>query len=107
MPLMRGAAATAGLILTAIVVVATACGRDAPDTSCDLLVVNDTECTVVVFVDGARAFAVGPHSDRSLEEIGRGRHVLEATNSRGDLIERRLIDLSAGEDFVWTISHCP
>jgi hypothetical protein len=106
MRLVRRAAAVARLLVGGVLVVAAACNRSLPEAACDLLVVNDIACTIVVFVDGRRAFAVAPRSERTLEDVGTGRHVLEATNSRGDLIERRPIELALGEDFVWTITRC-
>jgi len=103
---VRHATAVAHLLVGAVLVAGVACDRSLPEAACDLLVVNDTTCTIVVFVDGRRAFALAPRSDRTLEDVGNGRHVLEATNSRGDLIERQPIELAVGEDFVWTITHC-
>ncbi len=106
MHLVRRAAAVARLLVGVALVAGAACDRALPEAACDLLVVNDTACTIVVFVDGRRAFAVAPRSDRTLEDVGTGRHVLEAIDSRGNLIERRPIELAGGEDFVWTITHC-
>ncbi len=45
-------------------------------------------------------------SDRTLDEVGPGRHVLEALDPQGRLVQRRVIELATGEDFYWTLDHC-
>jgi hypothetical protein len=83
-----------------------ACNQELFDTECDVVVFNDTSCNVVVYVDGRRAFTVRPGIDRTLEDIGPGRHVLEALEGSGRVVERRTVELAIGEDFYWTLGHC-
>lgn len=77
------------------------------DTENDLVVLNDSACNIVVFVDGRQAFDLRAGSDRTLDDIGTGRHVLEALDSGGTLVERRSIELAGGEDYYWILSTCP
>ena len=93
------------LSLSTILLLA-ACNQELFDTECDVVVFNDTSCNVVVYVDGRRAFTVRPGIDRTLEDIGPGRHVLEVLDGSGRLVERRTIELAIGEDFYWTLGHC-
>ena len=83
-----------------------ACSEDMFDAESDLVVLNDSVCEVVVYVDGREAFAVKPGSDRTLDDIGNGRHVLEALDHQGSLIERRSVELAGGEDFYWILDDC-
>jgi hypothetical protein len=83
-----------------------ACSEDMFDAESDLVVLNDSVCDVVVYVDGREAFAVEPGSDRTLDDIGNGRHVLEALDHQGSLIERRSVELAGGEDFYWILDDC-
>jgi hypothetical protein len=83
-----------------------ACSEDMFDAESDLVVLNDSVCEVVVYVDGREAFVVKPGSDRTLDDIGNGRHVLEALDSRGGVIERRNVELAGGEDFYWILDDC-
>lgn len=83
-----------------------ACSEDMFDAESDLVVLNDSVCDVVVYVDGREAFSVRPGSDRTLDDIGPGRHVLEALDRQGSVIERRSVELAGGEDFYWILSDC-
>ncbi len=76
------------------------------DAESDLVVLNDSVCEVVIYVDGREAFPIDPGSDRTLDDIGSGRHVFEALDARGNVIERRSVDLAAGEDFYWILDDC-
>lgn len=82
------------------------CNGDVFDAECDLVVVNDSACDLTVFVDGREAFDLGAGSDRTLDDIGPGQHVIEALNVHGALVERRSIDLTASEDYYWIVSDC-
>ncbi|MBP1621213.1 MAG: hypothetical protein H6Q02_1980 [Acidobacteria bacterium] len=82
------------------------CGGDPADDESDLAVVNDSACDLVVYVDGREALPVPAGSDATLDDIGSGRHVVEALDRRGGLVERRSIELAVGEDFYWTIDDC-
>ncbi|MBW2531150.1 MAG: hypothetical protein JRI55_06690 [Deltaproteobacteria bacterium] len=76
------------------------------DAECDLVVLNDSACDLTVFVDGREAFQVRAGSDRTLDDIGGGRHVLEVLDERGGLVERRSVDLASGEDYYWILDDC-
>jgi hypothetical protein len=83
-----------------------ACSEDMFDAETDLVVLNDSVCQVVIYVDGREAFPIEPGSDRTLDDIGNGRHVFEALDARGNVIERRSVDLAPGEDFYWILDDC-
>lgn len=83
-----------------------ACKEDLMDSECNLVVLNESRCNLSVYVDGQEAFAVRAGSDRTLDEVGPGRHVLEALDPQGRLVQRRVIELATGEDFYWTLDHC-
>lgn len=94
------------LVALGAVLLLPACTEDMLDAENDLVVLNDSSCDVVVYVDGRKAFDVKSGSDRTLDDIGGGRHVFEALDGRGRLIERRSVELAGGEDFYWTLSAC-
>jgi hypothetical protein len=77
------------------------------DSQSDLVVMNDSQCEVTVSVDGWEACTVGRKASRTVDSIGAGRHVLEAKDNLGRLIERRYVDLRRGEDYYWYIDSCP
>jgi hypothetical protein len=83
-----------------------ACKEDLLDSECNLVVLNESSCNYSIYVDGQEAFAVRAGSDRTLDEVGPGRHVLEALDPQGRLVQRRVIELATGEDFYWTLDHC-
>lgn len=93
-------------LIMAFAVGLAACNSDVFDAESDLVVVNDSACDLVVYVDGREAFDVKAGSDRTLDDIGTGRHVIEALNSRGSLVERRSIELTSGEDYYWIVDDC-
>jgi len=83
-----------------------ACTEDMFDAENDLVFLNDSACDVVVYVDGREAFTVKAGSDRTLDDIGNGRHVLEALDHQGALVERRSVELAGGEDYYWILNDC-
>ena len=83
-----------------------ACKENLLDSECNLVVLNESRCNLSIYVDGREAFAVRRGSDRTLDEVGPGRHVLEALDPQGRLVQRRVIELATGEDFYWTVDHC-
>jgi hypothetical protein len=97
---------TLALGLLACCVALHGCGDELFDSQCNLVTLNDSRCTVTVFVDGRQAFTLHPDSDRTLDDIGPGRHVLEAIDASGNTVVRRSVELTAGEDFYWTVDHC-
>ena len=94
------------LIVLAALLLAVACSDDMLDAECDLAVVNDSACDLVIFVDGREAFTVGAGADVTLDDIGAGRHVLEALDRAGRLVARRSLELASGEDYYWTLDDC-
>ena len=94
------------LVEVSLLVVASACAGDVFDSECDLVVLNDSACNLTVYVDGREAFEVKAGSDRTLDDIGPGRHVVETLSTGGRLVERRSIELTTGEDYYWIVDHC-
>jgi len=90
----------------AMAVVLAGCGDEMFNAECDLVVVNDSACDLQIFVNGREAFAIRSSTDRTLNDIGPGRHVLEALDYRGNLVRRRTIELAPGEDFFWILDDC-
>jgi hypothetical protein len=103
---MRHRPSLVALAAICICLLLPACSEDMFDAESDLVVLNDSVCEVVVYVDGREAFVVKPGSDRTLDDIGNGRHVLEALDHQGSLIERRSVELAGGEDFYWILDDC-
>lgn len=102
---VRGSLLRVSLVALALIVV-TACDHDVLDSECDLVVLNESACGLSIWVDGQEAFAVRADTDRTLNDIGPGRHVLEALDPEGKLVQRRTVELASGEDFYWTLDHC-
>lgn len=92
--------------LGVLVALSLGCGSNGWDEENDLVVINDTGCDLRVFVDGHEAFVVRDHTAKSLEDIGDGRHVLEALGDDGALVMRRSIHLDQGEDYYWRVDQC-
>ena len=94
------------LLILVLALTLLSCRQDLLESECNLVVLNETQCSVSVYVDGQEAFAVRAGSDGTLDDIGPGRHVLEAIDPQGRLIQRHVIELATGEDFYWTLDHC-
>jgi len=92
--------------LAPVVVLSAACLRHGWEGESDLVVVNVSQCTVTLFVDGWEATSIGPNQSRTVDNVGGGRHVLEVKDEAGRLIERRYIDLAGGEDYHWRVETC-
>lgn len=93
--------------LTAAAVLATAaCRHHAWDGRSDLVVLNGSSCEVTVFVDGWEATTIRVGETETVDNIGAGRHVLEAKDASDRLLERRYVDLQGGEDFYWRLTSC-
>ncbi len=73
----------------------------------NLVVLNESECTLTISVDGWEATTIEPNQIRTVDTVGAGRHVLEAKDDLGRLIERRYVELSFGEDYHWRLESCP
>src|SRR5512136_545176 len=94
------------LLAPLLALVLPACNQDLLESECNLVVLNQSPCSFSIYVDGQEAFAVRAGSDRTLDDVGPGRHVLEALDQQGRLVQRRVIELATGEDFYWTLDHC-
>lgn len=99
-------AAAPFLLAAAALLVAPSCGQDMLDSECDLVVLNDSACDLHLYVDGREAFAVKAGADRTLDDVGAGRHILEVVDAHGTLVSRRSIDLATGEDYYWIVDDC-
>ena len=95
-----------GASLLALALLLTACSEDMFDAECDLVVLNDSACDLTIYVDGREAFVVRAGSDRTLDDIGPGRHVLESLDQQHTLVERRSVELANGEDYYWILDDC-
>ena len=73
----------------------------------NLVVLNESACTVTVSVDGWEATSIESNQIRTVDNVGAGRHVLEAKDGAGRLVERRYVELGKGEDFHWRLQSCP
>ncbi len=94
------------LVVLAAAALSAACLRHGWEGESDLVVVNASQCTVTVSVDGWDAATVQPSESRTIDNIGAGRHVIEVKDSSGRLVDRRYIELSGGEDYHWRIETC-
>jgi hypothetical protein len=95
------------LVFLPLVVAAGGCRDHLFEHESDIVVVNQSSCTLTVFVDGWEAFTVRNESTRTVDNVGSGRHVLEAKDGMGQLVERRYIELHSGEDYYWRLEACP
>jgi len=77
------------------------------DSQSDVVVFNESSCVVTISVDGWEACTVHPDASRTVDNVGSGRHVLEAKDDLGRLVERRYVDLRRGEDYYWRLDSCP
>ncbi len=105
-PAMRACQLRFRLLALLLALALPACNQDLLESECNLVVLNQSPCNLSIYVDGQEAFAVRAGSDRTLDEVGPGRHVLEALDQQGRLVQRRVIELATGEDFYWTLDHC-
>ncbi len=94
-----------GAFLVAVLFLAS-CGSDLLDDKSDLIAINEGPCDVTVLVDGQEIFTVEAGSDRAYSDIGYGRHVIEAVNTRGEVVVRKVVDLAPAEDFYLVINDC-
>lgn len=94
------------LVLLPLVVGAGGCRDHMFEHESGIVVVNQSSCTLTVFVDGWEAFTVRKDSSRTVDSVGSGRHVLEAKDELGRLVERRYIELHSGEDYYWRLEAC-
>lgn len=100
----HGRRALCSLLLAAAGV--SGCDERAFDSSCDVVVLNESACSLAIYVDGRQVTAVRPGSERAVPDIGSGRHILEALDAKGRLVQRRAVELATGEDFYWTLDSC-
>ena len=72
----------------------------------DVVVVNESQCDLTVSVDGWEAFTIHHGATQTIDNVGSGRHVLEAKDDTERLVERRYVDLHDGEDYYWRLEAC-
>lgn len=94
-------AGVVALVLFALLAVA--CSEEGLHGQASLIVLNDTSTDLVIYVDGREAFIVHGNADSTLDDVGGGRHIVEAVDPGGRLIERRTVEISIGEEFYWSI----
>lgn len=90
----------------ALVVVLAGCRDSFHDSQCDIFIANDSSCDLTIYVDGWEAGLVRADRTRTVNDVGTGRHILEAVDRTGRVVERRTLDLARGEDYYWRISSC-
>jgi hypothetical protein len=93
--------------LLGLALVAGGCRDRLFENQANVVVANLSSCSVTVYVDGWEAFTVERDSSQTVDNVGSGRHVLEAKDELGRLVERRYVELRSGEDFYWRIDACP
>ncbi len=103
---MTGGRRAWALVRAVLLLVAAGCSDEMFDAECDLIVLNDSLCAVTVLVDGREAFTVASGSDRTLNDIGPGQHIIEALDSEGTVLERRTVELASGEDYYLILDDC-
>lgn len=94
-------------VVLPVLVLGGACQQHEFHGQSNVVVLNESHCTVTVSVDGWEATSVEPNQIRTIDNVGAGRHVLEAKDDLGRLIERRYVELGDGEDFHWRLESCP
>jgi hypothetical protein len=72
----------------------------------NVVVVNDSQCNLTVSVDGWEATTIPHGSTETVDNVGSGRHVLEAKDQMDRLVERRYVELHSGEDYYWRLEGC-
>lgn len=106
MPKIMARRSSLVVVLAVVVLASLGCSDEMFDAESDLVVLNESQCTATVYVDGREAFVVESGSDRTLDDIGQGRHVFEALDAQGSVIERRTVELASGEDYYLILDNC-
>ena len=94
------------VLLLSLLLAGGACRDQLLERESNIVVVNQSACDVTVFVDGWEAFTVARDSNRTVDNVGSGRHVVEAKDRMGRLVERRYLEVGSGEDYYWRIEGC-
>jgi len=95
-----------GCLVLAVVVGLAGCHDSFHDSQCDIFIANDSTCDLTIFVDGWEAGLIREGRTRTVNDVGPGRHVIEAVDRNNRVVERRTLDLGRGEDYYWRISSC-
>lgn len=93
-------------LLLALALVAGACRDRLLEAQANVVVANLSGCSVTVYVDGWEACRVDQGASRTVDNVGSGRHVLEARDDLGRLVERRYVEMGGGDEFYWRIESC-
>lgn len=94
------------LLAVVLLVPLAGCSDHFWDEECDVVVSNSSSCRLHILVDGWDAFTIKVDDTRTVDDVGAGRHTLEALDEDNRLVERRNIDLDHGEDYYWHIESC-
>ena len=94
-------------MLLPLALLAAGCHERTLGQQSDVVVLNQSSCVVTVSIDGWDAVTVPSGSTLVVDNVGSGRHVLEARDQAGRLVQRRYVELASGESFSWSIPSCP
>jgi hypothetical protein len=95
------------LLLLSLLLAAGGCSEHLFGVQSDVVFANLSSCRLIVNLDGWEAFTLGHDSRRAVDNVDSGRHVPEANDEAGHLVERRYIELRSGEEHYWRIDAWP
>ena len=95
------------LLVLPLLAAGQACQQHEFRTQSNVVVLNESACALTISVDGWDATSIDSNQIRTVDNVGSGRHVLEAKDDLGRLVERRYVELGEGEDFHWRLQSCP
>ncbi len=95
------------LVLLPLALLAAGCHDRLLGQQSDVVVLNQSSCNLTVSIDGWDAVTVPSGSTLVVDNVGSGRHVLEARDRAGRLVQRRYVEVASGESFSWSIASCP
>jgi hypothetical protein len=99
--------ASATMLVLLALVAASGCRSRLFGRSSSIVVLNESQGSLTVFVVGSEALTVRHGFTRMIASMGSGRHVPEAKDGVGRRVERRHIELRGGQDYYWRIESCP
>jgi hypothetical protein len=94
------------LVLLPLALLAAGCHDRLLGQQSDVVVLNQSSCDLTVSIDGWDAVTVASGSTLVVDNVGSGRHVLEARDRAGRLVQRRYLELASGESFSWSVASC-
>lgn len=96
-----------GVTIAALALLSWACQERPLGHGSGVVVMNASHCELTVSIDGWEAGTIPSGASGEVDNVGAGRHVLEAKDRAGRLVERRYVEIGTGEDFTWSIKSCP